>query len=76
MNDAVVVFDAARRRDRFFLYAIDEVVGKVAAVFETVVSTSSYAVVIETGNEKVRLGSNFNGFKVLNSNSRKQRSFR
>jgi hypothetical protein len=49
VNDTIVVFDAAGRRDRFLLDAVDEIVGEVAAVFEAVVSTSTYAVVIETG---------------------------
>lgn len=48
MKDVIVVFDAAGWRDRFFFHALGEVVGEVATVFEAVVSTSSYAVVVKT----------------------------
>lgn len=60
VDDAVVVLDAVRRRDRLFFDALGEVVGKAAAVFlEAVVSTPCYAVVFEAvNNEKIRLSGN------------------
>ena len=48
MDGVVVIFDATWWRDCFFFDTVGEVVGEVAAVFETVVSTSSYAVAIKT----------------------------
>ena len=52
MDDVVVIFDATWWRDRFLLDTVGEIVGKVAAVFKTVVSTSSYAVAIKTEFQK------------------------
>jgi hypothetical protein len=52
VNDVVIVFDAAGRRNYFFFDTFGEIVGKVAVVFETVISTSPYAVVVEALSTK------------------------
>lgn len=53
MNGIVVVLNAARRCDRFLLHTLTEVIGIVTArIFETVVPTSSYAVVTKAAERK------------------------
>lgn len=52
VGDAVVVLDAAGRRDGLLLDALAEVVGIVVAVLlQAVIPTSPYTVTIKTGNQ-------------------------